>query len=172
MIAAIGPATADALRANFLRPDIEPDASYTTEGLAQAILAGGSWRGQRALLARADIATPALPDALRAGGAVVDELVVYQTALPAALPEEAVKSLQAGRADWITFTSSSSVRNLLSLAKSAGLPAEAIRQAKLAAIGPVTAQTLQELLRKPDVVAQPHTAEGLVAAILAADVGR
>ena len=161
-IAAVGPATTKALRERFLTPDLVP-TSYTTEALAEALCACERIRGKRVMLARADIATPVLAERLRQAGALVEEIVVYRTARPAALPADAAEALRSGRADWITFTSSSTVENFMALAE----PEKAnLSKTKLAAIGPVTAETLRQHGLKPTVIAEPHTIDAMVSAIV------
>lgn len=165
-VAAVGPATADALAAHFIRPDVVPE-TFTTEALAEALMAAGDLAGREVLLARADIAGPQLPERLGAAGADVTDLAMYRTARPAALPEDALAAIRDGRADWITFTSSSAVTNFLEL-----LGPEAhdlLGPLKLAAIGPVTAGTIRSCDLTPTVVAARHTIEGLVDGILDAE---
>lgn len=159
-IAAVGPGTADALRGHFLAPDLMP-GDYTTEGLGEALAEAGVG-GRSVLLPRADIATAVLPEMLRQAGAEVTEAAVYRTVRPAALPDDAAEVLQAARAHWITFTSSSTVTNFLALAGDADLS-----NVKLAAIGPVTAQTLRSAGLEPALTADPCTIDALVAAIVA-----
>lgn len=171
-IAAVGPATAEMLRLRFLRADVVPGV-FTTEAMAEAILALGDLAGQRVLLARADIARPQLADALRAGGAKVDEVTLYRTVRPDSLPPPAQEALREGRVDWITFTSSSTVKNFLALAQpladeAGGWPA-LLGLTRLASIGPVTSATLRSHGLEPFVQAQRHDVAGLVEAILQAE---
>jgi len=162
-VAAVGPGTAGALRARYLNPDLEPD-EFTTRALGQALLAAGAGRGTPILLCRAEDAGAELPEMLRSAGAAVQEAPVYRTTCPEKLPEAAEEALRTGRVDWITFTSVSTVENVLRLA--AGMD---LGKAKLAAIGPVTAEALRRKGLTPAAVAQPHTIEGLLTAILAAE---
>ena len=167
-VAAIGPATAAKLRAAFIEPDIVPER-FTTADLGEALAAAGGLDGRRVLLARADIAAEALPEALAASGAEVEDVAFYRTLCPASLPSEAVEALRAGRVDWATFTSSSSVTNFLALLGRAGLdPSAALAGVRLAAIGPVTAETLSARGLTPAAVAEVHTTGGMVAALVAA----
>ncbi len=161
-IAAIGPATAEVLWRRSIKADLIPD-EFTTAAMGEALVAAGAGAG-RVLLARADIAGDALGDTLRAAGAEVEEIAIYRTARPAALPQRAVEALRAGVIDWITFTSSSTVENFLSLLASAG--DVNLSAVKLAAIGPVTAETLSAAGLTPTVVARPHTIAGLAEAIV------
>jgi len=163
-IATVGPATRDALGAKFLKADLMPQ-EHTTEALGRA-LAAGAVSGKRVLLARADIATSELAESLTRAGARVVEVAIYRTVRPASLPQAALEALKAGQVDWITFTSSSTVKNFLALAGGADLSG-----VKLAAIGPVTARTLQAHDLKATVTAKPHTIDALVEALVAFEAG-
>lgn len=161
-IAAVGPATAEALSRRSIKTDLLP-GKFSTEALGETLVAAGAGTG-RVLLARADIATDTLRDILHTAGAEVEEIAIYRTTRPAALPPRAVETLQAGQVDWITFTSSSTVENFLSLL---ALASDInISGVKLAAIGPVTGKTLSAKGLSPTVIAEPHTIEGLVDAIV------
>ncbi len=164
-IAAVGPGTAMALDERFLRPDLVP-STYTTEALGQALVRGELQEGERVLLPRADRATPVLPRMLRQAGADVREVVAYRTVRPEGLPERALRALQAGRVDWITFCSSSTVDNFLALLDALGEARPDLGGVKIAAIGPVTAGSLHRLGLEPTLVAEEHTIDGLVDAIL------
>jgi len=154
--------TARRLAERFLRADLLPDA-YTTDALGETLTAEVDLRGRRVLLPRADIAPPELAERLRAAGADVRDLVAYRTVRPPSLPDEAVEALQAGRVEWITFTSPSTVDNFAAL-----LPAGVdLSGSKLAAIGPVTAEALKRNGLTPTVTAETHTADGLIDAIAA-----
>lgn len=157
-VAAIGPATAQALVERGVTPEFVPD-----EYIAEAILPGlGNVRGQRILLPRADIARKALVEALAQRGALPDEIAVYRT-LPAKPDAQALRALEQG-VDIATFTSSSTVRNFFELL---GDQANSLlRGAVLACIGPVTAKTAQSLGLRVDVVAHDYTVDGLVEALL------
>ena len=158
-LAAIGPATAAALRARGLEPQVVPE-TYVAEALAQAL---GDVRGQRILLARADIARKALPVLLRAAGATVDEVVLYRT-VPVQSDLALADILAHGPLGAITFTSSSTVRQFIERVGPEGLAA--LRDVPVACIGPVTAATARELDLRVDAVAQEYTMDGLVAALL------
>jgi uroporphyrinogen III methyltransferase/synthase len=153
-IAVIGPGTADALRARGVEPDLVPERAVG-ESLADA-LGGRSFR--RALVARAEGARDVVPAALREAGTEVDVVALYRTAAEP-LPDAA--RAQALGADWLTFTSASSVRFFHEAAGTLDGP-------RLASIGPVTSAALRELGREPDLEAADHTPDGLVAALVAA----
>ena len=153
-IAVIGPGTAKALRAHGVEADIVPDRAVG-ESLAEA-LTGGGYR--RALVARAEDARDVVPDALRAGGTVVDVLALYRT-VAAPLDDDARAAVLG--ADWATFTSASSARFLHEAAGTLDGP-------RLASIGPITSEALRALGAEPALEAETHTPDGLVAALVAA----
>jgi uroporphyrinogen-III synthase len=159
-IAAIGPATAQALAGYGLRVDYMPQV-YLAEEIAAGI---GDVAGQRILLPRAARAPKQLAQALRGKGAVVDEITAYRT-LAVGAPDELKALLADGQIDILTFTSSSTVRNL-----AAGLQgltaANILSRCLVACIGPVTARTAARLGIRVDVVAKEHTIPGLVEAIV------
>ena len=115
--------------------------------------------GDRVLLPRAESARPELVEGLRSCGAQVDEVTLYRAAVPAKAPAEALDDLRAGRIDIVTFTSSSTVRNLAAMLDG---DIECLQKPLVACIGPITAATARELGLRVDVVASEHTVEGLV----------
>ena len=160
-VAAIGPNTAAELHSVGVCPDFVP-----AEYVAEAILPGlGKLQGCRVLLLRADMARPALPQAIRRGGGVATEIAVYNTV--AAQPDpEALHALRQG-VDVVTFTSSSTVRNFISLVRGVGLDPAALPGNPLyACIGPVTAQTAGEEGLPVSVMASEYTTDGLIEALL------
>jgi uroporphyrinogen III methyltransferase/synthase len=159
-IAAIGPATAQALAGYGLRVDYLPEV-YTSEEIAAGI---GDVAGQRMLLPRAARAPKQLAQALRGKGAVVDEVAAYRT-LAVAAPDELKALLSDGQIDIVTFTSSSTVRNLVASLQGP-TPADVLSRCLVACIGPVTARTAARLGIRVDVVAREHTIPGLVEAIV------
>jgi len=163
-VAAIGPATADALGQRGIAADLVPD-EFTTESLGKALCALPARGRKRVLLARADIAPPQLAETLKAAGSQVAEVTAYRTARPGALPRAAVEAIRDGKADWITFTSASTVENFVALARAAGLDAK-LPGIKLASIGPATTDALRRHGLTPTVEANPHTAQALVEAVL------
>jgi uroporphyrinogen III methyltransferase/synthase len=160
-VAAIGPGTARALAEHGLLADVVPERSVA-ESLVQAL---ADVPVQCALVARAKEARDVLPDALRARGAEVDVLALYETIAEPLSPQ----ALEAARAaNYITFTSSSTVRFFLDAAGDgdAGLSP----QTRIVSIGPVTSETLREHGLEPHVEAADHDVEGVVQALLA-DIG-
>jgi uroporphyrinogen III methyltransferase/synthase len=155
-VAAIGPGTARALAGRGIVADIMPERSVA-ESLVRAL---ADIPVERALVARAREARDVLPDALRARGAEVDVLALYETVAEPLSPE-ALK--QARTADYITFTSSSTVRFFLDAAgDSGGLSPET----RIVSIGPVTSETLREHGLAPQLEAEDHDVEGVVRALL------
>jgi uroporphyrinogen III methyltransferase/synthase len=154
-IAAIGPGTAAALRDHGLIADVVPER-FVAEGMLDALV---DVPVSRALVARAAEARDVLPEALRERGAQVDVVALYETV---AEPLGQAELAAVGRADYVTFTSSSTVRFFYELAGER-LPAEA----RLVSIGPVTSATLREHGHEPDVEAERHDIDGLLAALLA-----
>ena len=100
-VAAIGPATADALERLGRKPDYVPD-EYLSEEIAHGL---GDVKGKRILLPRADIASKKLPSLLTQRGAIVDEVVAYRTVIPDDLTPNRLKQIFAEGVDMITFTS-------------------------------------------------------------------
>ena len=157
-VAAMGPGTARAFGEHGVAPDTVPKRSVA-EGLVEAL---ADVPLQRVLIARAREGRDVLIEALRERGAQVDVLALYET-VPEPLDADAVAAVAA--ADYVTFTSASTVRHLLTAAG-----AEALATPRLASIGPATSEELRAHGLEPDLEADPHTPDGLVAAVLA-DVG-
>lgn len=153
-VAAIGPGTAAALARAGIHADLVPDR-FVAEAVVDAFPPGPG----RVLLPRAAVARDALPEGLRARGYTVEVVEAYRTTLtrPSA---EALAA--AGRADAVTFTSSSTVTNYLEVAGAGPHPPV------VACIGPITAGTARAAGLPPTVVASEHTIAGLVDALLAA----
>jgi uroporphyrinogen III methyltransferase/synthase len=158
-VAAIGPGTARALRARGVEPDVVP-ARAVAEGLVEALAAT---RVQRVLVVRAAEGRTVLADALRDRGARVDEVALYETV--AEPLDERTRTAAAG-ADYLLFASGSAVRFF---ARAAG--DGALDGPRVASIGPATSAELRALGREPDIEADPHTPDGLLAALVA-DAGR
>jgi uroporphyrinogen III methyltransferase/synthase len=157
-VAAVGPATEAALRDWGVAPDLVPEVA-TTAALGQAF-PPVSKRGGRALLARADLANPELAVLLRGKGWEPVEVVAYHTVPVGALDPAARRRLDDGEVDWVAFTASSTVEGFLR--GYGGPPPAGVR---VAAIGPVTADTARSAGIRVAATATDHTVGGLVAAI-------
>ncbi len=162
-VAAIGPATARAIEALGAQVDIIPD-EYVAEAVAEAL---GDVGGQRILLPRAAEAREVLTVMLRERGAVVDEIAAYRT-LPGRPTPESLAELDGG-IDAATFTSSSTVRNFFALLGEAKAR-QVLGGALIACIGPITARTAAEYGLTALLVAQVYTTEGLIDAIVQAQM--
>lgn len=159
-VAAIGPATGSALSERSIMPDFIPD-EYVAERIAEGL---GNVEGQKILLPRAEQARAALSDLLVSKGAEVDEIATYQTV--AGAPDEEARRQQVS-AGVITFTSSSTVRNFVSLVGGSQEASRLASRAVVACIGPITAATASDLGLAPQIVAGEYTIDGLIAALLA-----
>ena len=159
-IGAIGPATATALAQRGIRADLVP-ATSVSETVVQE-LAGQAWDGVPVLLPGADIGRDVLASGLAELGAQVERVAAYRTVTPKDAGPQARKLLSQG-VDVITFTSSSTVRNLLALLDG---DKALLESSLIACIGPVTAAAAQDLDVRVDLVAGEATVEGLVAALV------
>jgi uroporphyrinogen III methyltransferase / synthase len=156
-IAAIGPATARALAARGVVADVIPER-FVAESLVEALSA---LPVKRALIARASAARDVLPDALRARGAQVDVVALYETVAEPVSHEQ----LQALReADYVTFTSSSTVRFFV---QAAGADGGLSTNTRIVSIGPVTTDALRRHGFEPHVQAERHDVDGMIDALLA-----
>lgn len=158
-IAAVGPATADALRRASITVDHVP-ATYLTVAIAEGL---GDVRDRRVVLARADTATPQLRDALLARGARVEDVVAYRTVEGPSANRDALRAALHADLDGVTFTSGSTVRGLMQLAS----PVDRGRARALPAfcIGPVTARIARQAGFAVAAVAAEHTATGLAGVV-------
>jgi uroporphyrinogen-III synthase len=159
-IAAIGPATKRAISGRGLRVSVMPK-EYVAESVVAALR--GKVRGRRVLLARAKVARDVIPRELRRAGAKLDVVEAYETVVPRTSARRLKAALRGRRPDFITFTSSSTVRNFMALAGR-----QPLRGIAFASIGPVTSGTMRELGLKSAIEAKEYTMAGLVRAMVAA----
>lgn len=159
-VAAVGTATAEALQERGIPVDLLPK-QFRGRALPEALLPHLR-PGDRVLLARGDLADRALVDGLTALGAVVDDLIAYRTLPYGDDPAELKGLLTRGEIDYAAFTSGSTVQNLL---EQVGGPA-ALSGLRIACIGPETALVAERLGLPIHCIAQPHTLEGLLNAII------
>jgi uroporphyrinogen III methyltransferase/synthase len=152
-VAAVGPGTAAALGSRGVVADVVPETSVA-EALAEAIGPGGG----SVLVPQAAAARPALADGLRARGWSVTTVEAYRT-VPGAPPPDLLAT--AAKADAIAFTSSSTVESYLDAAGLDAVPPAVV------CIGPVTAATARRRGLAVAAEADPHTLDGLVAAVAA-----
>ena len=159
-VGAIGPATAAALSSRGIVADFVPTrpvSEVVVEELAQY-----DWAGVPVLLPAADIGRDALSQGLARAGAMVERVPAYRT-IPVTGAETKAREALAAGVDVATFTSSSTVKNLLEMLDG---NRAALETCHIACIGPTTAATARELGLKVDLVAGDHTVEGLVSALV------
>ena len=158
-IAAIGPATKRRLLAYNINADFMPTAFVAESAVAELNALGMD--GKRVLLPQAEIARDVMPAGLAERGASVDAITVYRTVTP---PDTAkrLQDIISGGIDIATFTSSSTVINLVDLL---GGNTDALKDATIACIGPITAERAADLGLKVDIVAAEHTIAGLIEAV-------
>src|SRR6266850_8485846 len=166
-IAAVGPATANKLKELHLQVDLMPEEAMATS-IAQEFAAFESIENLKICLLRAEVATQELPHALEAVGAIVDDIACYRTVPETEGAGGSADKIQERGADWVTFTSASTVE---SFHGRFDLPKllKKFPNMKVASIGPETSKALEGLNVKATAVAQEHTVEGLMQALLEAE---
>jgi uroporphyrinogen III methyltransferase / synthase len=161
-LAAIGPGTAEELAKYHLRVDRQPPDVYRAEALADVLSPDA--KGKRFFLARASRGREILAEKLQAAGGMIEQIVVYNS-IDVAKPEpEIAAAMSAGKIDWVTVTSSAIARSLVRLF------GEDLRKAKIVSISPVTSATLREIGFEPFVEAKAYTMQGVVNAIMDAEL--
>ena len=160
---AVGPATAAALRESGWRVDSVP-VPAVAESIVRELAPSAA--GKRMLLARAEVARDILPDSLREAGAAVDVVDAYRTELAEAsrVVLTDLFSPNSQVIDAVTFTSSSTVRNLW-LLLGREVAAAVFRTTPACSIGPITSGTLREHDVEPACEAAAHDVAGLLAAV-------
>ncbi|HIK58547.1 MAG TPA: uroporphyrinogen-III C-methyltransferase [Nitrospinaceae bacterium] len=162
----IGPKTAEAVRDLGIRVDVVPE-NFVAESLIASM---ENIKGQRFLIPRATVAREILPEQLRKMGAIVDVAPAYQTVLPSQPVDTLEKRLKEGSIDVITFTSSSTVTNFLTLIGKKLLPE--IKKVTIACIGPITAKTAKEAGLNVEIMPEQYTVSSLMDAIENYSLGR
>ena len=160
-VAAVGPATSDALAQCGVSVDVIP-ARFTAEGLLSALTDRSDVTGSRMLYLAARGARDVLPTGLRAAGATVDVVTLYES-VPDAMGATLMRErLLGGAVDIVTFTSASAVR-----AFGEAVGADAAARARLVSIGPATSEAIRSAGLHVHAEADPSTLDGLVGAVLA-----
>ena len=168
-ISAIGPATKKAIEERGVKVHVVPK-EYVAESVVKSLRK--RVKGKRILLVRAKVARDVIPRELKKAGAQVDVFDAYETVVPKSSRTRLRTALRRAktRPDVITFTSSSTVRNFVSLLGAGRRPSkkrpEILEGITFASIGPVTSATLRELHLEVDVEAQQYTIPGLIDAIV------
>ncbi len=160
LIAVIGEATKEKLESYHLKADFMP-SDFTSQAVIDG-LKHKSISGQRILLPRSQIADESLSKGLRQLGAEVREVWAYNTVKPVM----DIKLLKNKDIDFITFTSSSTVNNFVSLFPSVKEFKQFFPKTKIASIGPVTSQAARHLGLKVHIESKEHTIDGLIKAII------
>jgi uroporphyrinogen III methyltransferase/synthase len=165
-ICAIGTATAATLRVNGFKTDLVPEI-FVAEGVLEALgkFCGGleNLSGQRVLIPRARIARNELPDSLASAGAHVDVVVCYETFRPE-LSDKELARYTTPAPDLAVFTSSSTVKNTMeALGNAAGR--KLLEKTTVAAIGPITAQTIESFGKQVEIVPKESTIVSLIRSI-------
>ena len=161
-VAAIGPATAGRVEEAGLRVDVTPE-EYRAEALIEA-LEGDSLEGKRVLIPRAKVAREILPEKLREAGAEVVVPPAYESVPSSEGKEQLEKLLEDGEIDCVTFTASSTVENFVR-AFGEEESSQLLSRARVACIGPITAETARRHGIGVDVEADEYTIPGLVDAV-------
>lgn len=163
-IAAVGPATAAKLTEMHLEIDAMP-SKFVASAICSAMKQVESLENLRCLLVRAEVANADLPKQLEDAGAIVDDVPIYRTVPETEDPDGAAAALLSEGADWITFTSSSTVTSFQDRFDLGALRRK-FPEMRLASIGPETTKALQDLGLEPDIEARQHTIDGLVDALV------
>ena len=165
-IAAVGPKTAAALRALHLQVDLQPE-EFIGKKIVAEFKKFQDIENVKMCLLRAEVANRELPDALQEEGAIVDDIAIYKTVAETEDRTGAAARLAEEGADWVTFTSSSTVEHFHARFDLPKL-LKKFPQLKLASIGPETSKAIAALGLKLALEAKEHTTEGLIAALLKA----
>jgi len=160
----IGPATADAVRALGVRVDFVPK-EYRAESIIEG-MGEENIRGKNILIPRAKVAREVLPDEMRRLGAQVTIAECYETVLPESNKDQVRALFEEKKIDAITFTSSSTVENFMSMwGNEEGL--KLLDGVCVASIGPITSDTARKLGLKPDIEPEKFTTAALADALKA-----
>lgn len=157
-VAAIGPATADALKDRGIIPDFVPE-KYVAEHVVDGLLKLGI-QGSDVLIPRAKVAREVLPEELKKAGCNVTVLPVYETRLVQASGDEIVAAMDNDEIQYVTFTSSSTVENFFELVSPDTF--KKYPDVKIASIGPITSDTVRRFGFTPDIEPEDYTIPGLV----------
>ena len=163
-LCAVGPKTEKRLTEMWLQVDYVPE-----EYRAEAIAAGLQERiqpGERVLLPQADLARSILADELQKMGAKVERVTAYSTVCTDNKADLLREMLAAGKIHYLTFTSSSTVRNFVQKIGTSQIKT-LLQGVKVVSIGPVTSSTARSLGLTVDLEAKEFTIEGIIAALIA-----
>lgn len=159
-VCAIGPATSKAVERHGIRVDLLPE-SYISESVVSAFRKAGG-PGRRVLLPRAEIARDIIPESLTAMGAHCDVITAYHTIPSGMTAEDFRRITETGTIDIITFTSPSTVDNLIGMVGKENVPGDAL----IACIGPVTKEAAEKAGLTVHIMAGSYTVEGMMDAMI------
>ncbi len=162
-IACVGNSSAKYLEQFFLIPDVVP-SHFQSEGLLEA-LKSYDWEGQHVWLPQVEDARELLSETLTDWGGIVHSTPIYRNVLPTFDMHPIVTLLQEQQLNWITFTSSSTVKNFFELLPEEGKTALAQNPPKIACIGEITAETARQYQLSVDLIPEQQSIEGLANAI-------
>lgn len=162
-IAAIGPATSQRLRQFGVTADLQPE-KFVAESLVSSLKAHSSLAGKNFLLPRAEEARSLLKDELMKFGAEVDEIVAYRTIIETAHQNEVLENIRLHQLDLITFTSSSTVNNFVSIIGKNHV--QKMKNVIVACIGPITAKTASSFGLEVKIMPEDYTIPAMVQSIL------
>jgi uroporphyrinogen III methyltransferase/synthase len=165
-IAVVGPKTEETLAGYGMYPDLVPERSFQAETLLEALRTAAK-PGEKFLIAKGDLARKVLPDGLRELGFDVTEADVYENVPAAEGGEDVLHMLRSGKLDAVTFTSSSTVTNLLAALRSLGEPEpeQLLNRTALVCIGPITAETARKAGLSVRIMSGEATIDSLVEAL-------
>ena len=155
---AIGPATSERLKTFGINADLMPE-KFVAESIADAFIAKGGLEGKKVLMPRADIARHTLVELLEAMDAEVTNIEAYRTVPDMGNKEQLMQMLEEDKLDWITFSSSSTVRNFFDVIEPEMLKGKKVR---IASIGPVTSKTIEEYGISNFAEADVYTLDGVI----------
>lgn len=161
----VGPKTAEALQEYGVQPDVTT-SQFSQEGVWEALRTLLT-PGERVLLARGDLSRPWLKEMVSQYGLGVDEIDLYETVLPAEDDPHLLELLEENAIHLVTFTSSSTVTNLVAVLRRMGVsnPAAMLNSAQVVCIGEITAHTARKAGLRVDAIAERSTIGGMVEAM-------
>jgi uroporphyrinogen-III synthase len=161
LCAAVGPATASAVAAEGFSVD---HVAQEFLGTALARELSATLAGKKILLPRSERARPDLPDALKAAGGEVTEVVAYHTGGVGVIEPGVMRAIRECQVDVISFFSPSAIENMRGEFGEEMLSRLGLKAA-LAVVGPVTAAALRNAGLPVAIEAPLATAESMAAAI-------
>ncbi len=163
-IASVGAETSRALLRHGIRVDLEPRRFESMAILESLKTKEPSLKGRVFLLLKTDIAPLDLDQRLVKLGAIIHRVTAYKTVMPKTVPAETRRLIRGGGADYVFFTSASTVNNFVKIIGLAALRKIA-GKTRFLSIGPVTTKALKSYHLKPYAEAEKSTMSGMVEAL-------